>query len=120
MSGEEGPPPGEAADGSAPAPAWKVDEAESRESLLKPGERAGGKLVYVDEHGRRRRLPADMSTLTREERGAAVTALSSALGAPDPAYARLAAVERLTEMRAAGTVSEENFIRERRRLMGDG
>ena len=61
-----------------------------------------------------------LSTLTPEERRAAVAALSGALGAPDPDYARLAAVERLTELRAAGTLSEENFIRERRRLMGDG
>jgi hypothetical protein len=29
-------------------------------------------------------------------------------------------VERLTEMRAAGALSEEDFERERRRLMGGG
>lgn len=113
---EEGPRPDEA-DGE---PAWKVDKADSLARLRKAGERPGGRLVYVDENGNRRRLPADMAALTPDERRAAVAALSSALGAPDPDYARLAAVERLTEMRAAGTLSEEDYRRERRRLMGDG
>jgi len=54
-----------------------------------------------------------------EELRAKAAALSSALGAPDPDYARLAAVERLTELRAAGVVGEEDYKRERRRLMGD-
>lgn len=99
---------------------WKVDKEESLARLRKADDPHGGRLVYVDEDGRHRRLPADISTLTREERRAAANALSAALGAPDPDYARLAAVERLTEMRAAGTLSEENFNRERRRLMGDG
>ncbi len=117
---DEPTPRGEEGGGPDRDPVWKVDEAESKDRLVEPGERAGGKLVYVDEDGRRRRLPADMSTLTPAERRAATAALSSALGAPDPDYARLAAVERLTEMRAAGTLSEENYNRERRRLMGDG
>ena len=108
----------EAAGGPDREPAWKVDEAWSRARLLNSAAGPGGKLVYVDEHGRQRRLPADMSELTPEEVRAATGALSSALGAPEPDYARLAAVERLTEMRAAGTISEENFNRERRRLMG--
>jgi hypothetical protein len=116
---EQRSPGGEAADGPDREPVWKVDEAESVDRLLEPGEPPGGRLVYVDQHGRRRRLPADMSTLTPEELRAARAALSSASGAPDPGYARLAAVERLTEMRAAGTVSEENYKRERRRLLGD-
>lgn len=116
---EEGPPPGgEDAGGQDAKKSWKVDEAESLERLREAGDGPGGRLVYVDEQGRRRRLPADMSELSREERRAAVQALGSALGAPDPGYARLAAIERLTEMRAAGTVSEENYRRERRRLMG--
>ncbi len=113
---EKGQPPEEADD----EPAWKVDKADSLARLQKAGERPGGRLVYVDENGNRRRLPADLSVLTPQERRAAVAALSSALGAPDPDYARLAAVERLTEMRAAGTLSEEDYRRERRRLMGDG
>lgn len=116
---EEEPPRGEAAGESDRDRAWEVDPAESIARSLKPGERPGGRLVYVDEHGRRRRLPADMAELTPEERRAAAAGLSSALGAPDPGYARLAAVERLAELRAAGKVDEEDYKRERRRLMGD-
>jgi hypothetical protein len=115
-----GDPPGESAGGPDRKPAWKVDAAESLARSLEAGERPGGKLVYVDEHGRRRGLPAERGTLAPEELRAAADALSSALGAPDPDYARLAAVERLTEMRAAGALSEEDFERERRRLMGGG
>jgi len=117
---EDGRPREEAGGGRDRDPSWKVDEAQSRAHLDEADMGAGGRLVYVDEHGRRRRLPADMAELTPGEVRAAAGALSSALGAPDPDYARLAAVERLTEMRAAGTVSEENYKRERRRLMGDG
>jgi len=62
-------------------------------------------------------LRADRPERTSEELRAAATELSSALGA-DPDYAVVAALERLTEMRAAGTVSEENYNRERRRLSG--
>jgi len=116
---EEEPPRGEPAGGPDRKPAWKVDAAQSLARSLEPGERPGGRLVYVDEHGQRHLLPADMAQLTPEELRAATAALSSALGAPDPDYARLAAVERLTEMRAAGTLSEENYKRERRRLTGD-
>jgi len=54
-----------------------------------------------------------------EELRAAAAALSSALGAADHDYARVAAVERLTELRAAGAVGEDDYKRERRRLMGD-
>ena len=115
--GEEGPHGGESAGGPHGEPAWKVDEGESLGRLLKPDGAPGGMLVYVDERGRRHRLPPDMAELPPEELRAA---LGSALGAPDPDYARLAAVERLTEMRVAGTVGEEDYKRERRRLMGDG
>jgi len=113
------PPRDEAAGESDREPDWKVDKEESLARLRRAEEPPGGRLVYVDEQGRQRRLPADMSTLSLQERRAAVSALSGALGA-DPDYARLAAVERLTELRAAGKLSEENFIRERRRLMGEG
>lgn len=117
---QERPDPDESAEGPDPEPVWKVDREESLARAQEPDQPPGGRLVYVDEHGRRRRLPADMDELKPEELRAATGALSSALGAPDPDYARLAALERLTEMRAAGTVSEENYQRERRRLMGDG
>lgn len=56
---------------------------------------------------------------TSEELRAAAAELSSALGA-DPDYARVAAVERLTELRAAGAIGEEDYERERRRLMNLG
>ena len=117
---EDKPPGDEATDESDREPAWEVDKEVSLARLRRAEEPPGGRLVYVDEHGRRRRLPADLAELTPEERRAAVAALSRALGGPDPDDARLAAVERLTEMRAAGRVSEENFLRERRRLMGEG
>jgi len=115
---EQGPPHGERRAGSGGDGAWKVDKAASLARLEALRGRSGGKLVYQDEQGRLRRLPADMSSLTPEELRAAAAALSSALGAPDPDYARLAAVERLNEMRAAGTLSEESYERERRRLTG--
>ncbi len=117
---ENVPPRGESDGEPDRDPAWQVDKEESLDHLSKPGDPSGGKLIYVDQHGRRRRLPADMAALTPEDRRAAVAALSSALGAPDPGYARMAAVERLTEMRAAGTLGEEDYKRERRRLMGEG
>ncbi len=106
--------------------AWRVDVADSlaraREEAAAgvPPESGGGKLTYVDEHGNRRRLPEDMSELTPQEVRAATGALSSALGAPSPDYARVAAIERLTELRAGGAVSEEDFNREKRRLTGYG
>lgn len=54
------------------------------------------------------------------ERDARLAALSSALGAADPDYSRIAALERLAELRAAGAVSQEDYDRERRRLSGLG
>ena len=44
--------------------------------------------------------------------------LSRSLGRMPPDEQRIAAIERLTELRAAGKVSEENFIKEKRRLSG--
>ncbi|MDP1850194.1 MAG: hypothetical protein Q8K79_20575 [Solirubrobacteraceae bacterium] len=80
-----------------------------------PGPAAGGRVVYVDEHGQARRLPADLSELSPESRDAAIAAMSQALGAR-PDAARVAALERLTELRAAGRMSEEQYRRERRRI----
>ncbi len=107
-------------------PVWEVDQEMTRARLRReatsgagPGEAGGGRMIYTDQHGQRRRLPEDMSELTGPELGAAAAALSSELGGQSPDYARIAAVERLNEMRAAGTVSEENYIREKRRLLGD-
>ena len=77
---------------------------------------AGGRVVFQDENGQLRRLPADIGELTNEERDAAIAAMSHALGAPSPDNARMAAIERLTELRAAGRMTEEQFQKERRRL----
>lgn len=101
---------------------WRVDERATSDDVAAgpapplppaPGE---GRVVYVDENGRRRRLPADLSELSPEERDAAIAATSQALGAAPPDYARMAAIERLTELRAAGRMSEEQYHKERRRL----
>ncbi len=67
-----------------------------------------------------RRPPDDAEPRTPEELRAAAAAHFSSLGAPDPDYARMAAIERLTELRAAGTLSEENYKRERKRLSEGG
>ncbi len=123
--GKDEPPRGEDAGERDGKPVWEVDQEATRARLrveasrTGPGE-AGGKMIYADQHGKHRRLPADMSELTGAELGATAAALSSELGAPSPDYARIAAVERLNELRAAGAVSEENYIREKRRLLGGG
>jgi len=108
-------------------PVWEVDQEATRARLRReatsgtgPGEAGGGKMAYTDQHGDLRRLPADMGELTGPELGAAARALSQELGAPSPDYARIAAVERLNELHAAGAVSEENYNREKRRLLGGG
>ena len=46
--------------------------------------------------------------------------LSYSFGQMRPDEQRIAAIERLTELRAAGKVSEENFLKEKRRLSGQG
>ena len=53
---------------------------------------------------------------SREEIAEAANYLSHSLGQASPDDARMAAVERLTEMRAAGKISKEDFERERKRL----
>jgi hypothetical protein len=67
-----------------------------------------------------RRSSADARRSEVDQLSSAAADLSISLGGVAPQEARLAAVERLTEMRAEGRVSEEDFIRERRRLMGEG
>ena len=104
---------------------WRVDEnattadaVEARATPWDPSDPSagGGRVVFVDESGEQRRLPEDMSQLRPEERDAAIEGLSQALGAGPPDQARMAAIERLTELRAAGAISEEQFQKERRRL----
>ena len=103
---------------------WRVDEdatsADALEGRATPWDPSnpsgGGRVVFVDEDGEQRRLPDDMSQLRAEERDAAIAGMAQALGAGPPDQARMAAIERLTELRAAGKISEEQFHKERRRL----
>ena len=100
---------------------WRVDERATtdlaaNEAAPPASPQGAGRVVYVDENGQPRRLPADLSRLSTDERDAAIAAMSQALGAPAPDLARMAAIERLTELRAAGKMSEEQYHKERRRL----
>jgi hypothetical protein len=104
---------------------WRVDESATLDDLTTDGAGlappgGGGRVVFVDHEGRARRLPANLDELSREERDAALAAMSQALGGPPPDAARTAAIERLTELRAAGRLSEADFRRERKRLEGLG
>ena len=80
--------------------------------------------VGLDRFLRRRgRRPADarsVSGTSDEEVAGRAADLSYSLGQARPDEQRVAAVERLTELRAAGQVSEENFLKEKRRLLGEG
>ncbi len=49
--------------------------------------------------------------------GAAARALSQELGAASHDYARIAALERLAELRASGAMSQKDYDREKRRLL---
>jgi hypothetical protein len=101
---------------------WRVDESATTDGLMADPAQppavppAGGLTVFVDEDGRRHRLPADLTQLSAEQRDAALSAMSQALGQAPPDMARMAAIERLTELRAAGKISEEQFEKERTRL----
>jgi hypothetical protein len=119
------PEPGE--DRPAPPPEWRVDRSASRERLRnydpaaeRKGQRVGGWLIYTDEHGAQRRIPSEVGELSSAEIASAANALSSELGAAELSYATLAAIERLTELRSAGTISEETYLREKRRLQDFG
>lgn len=100
---------------------WRIDEdamaAEMTPDAPSLGEGPpGGRVVFRDQDGQPQRLPADLSRLTAEERNAAIAAMSHVLGAPAPGDARMAAIERLSELRAAGKITEEQFQKERRRI----
>ena len=124
---EEKPSDGEYVDPPASRPEWRVDRAASREHLRnydpveeRAGKRVGGWLIYTDEHGAQRRIPAEIGALSRAEIASAAAATSIELGGVDRDYAKIAALERLNELRSAGAVSEENYLREKRRLQGLG
>ncbi|MDQ3630588.1 MAG: SHOCT domain-containing protein [Actinomycetota bacterium] len=119
---EDRPNPGDE-EKAAATPDWRVDVAATRARLQNeaPEEATrGGRLVYTDEHGRRRRLPADVSELSPQEVMAAAKASSYELGAVEPSYVQIVAIERLNELRAAGAFSEEDYLREKRRILDLG
>lgn len=102
-------------------PEWRVDEAATSAEVTQDpapldAPPSQGRVVFEDEDGNHRRLPEDLSRLSTEQRDAALAAMSQALRAGPPDFARVAAIERLTEMHAAGRISEEQFEKERRRL----
>ena len=107
-------------------PVWKVEGEASMDSLTEqtsPSDaRADGEgmMIYTDEHGQRRRIPAERGALSSGELRAASAALRADLGAAPVDYARMAAIERLTELRASGKMSEEDFLREKKRLENYG
>jgi hypothetical protein len=121
-------PQGDTPDDGAAAkkPVWNVEGEKSMDSMLEepypsdPSSPEGGKIIFTDEQGRRRRLPAERGVLSSGELSAAADALHRDLGSPARDYARMAAVERLTELRAAGKMSEEDFLREKKRLENYG
>ena len=101
---------------------WRVDREATMDDLtadphapLRPPD-GRGRMVYVDEQGQRRRLPPNLDELSPRQRDAAIAALAQELGAAPADQARMAAIERLTELRAAGRISDEDYRRERRRL----
>lgn len=125
--GDDNPPRDEKEEGQpGQDPVWKVEGEESMDSLLEQSSTGDarpdgeGMMIYTDEHGRRRRIPAERGAWSGSELRGAAGALHRDLGAPPLDYARRAAIERLTELRAAGRMSEEEFLREKKRLENYG
>lgn len=120
--GDNDPPRDDKAAPPDADPIWKVEGEETMDSLVepdsstKPRAEGEGMMIYTDEHGRRRRIPAQRGVLSSGELRAASSALRADLGAAPVDYARTAAIERLTELRASGKMSEEDFLREKKRL----
>lgn len=106
-------------DPPADGPVWQVDPKATAAQLLGPGDGPGGRLLYVDERGRQRRLPADPGTLSGPELAAAARATSRALGGGGPSLAQRMALEHLDRLHAAGRFSDEDYQREKRRLLGE-
>ncbi len=107
-------------------PVWKVEGEESMDKLVEqtspsdPDAEGGGMMIFTDEHGRRRRIPTERGALSGGELRAAAQALHRDLGAAPADYARMAAIERLTELHASGKMSEADFLREKKRLENYG
>jgi len=108
-------------------PVWKVEGEESMDKMVEqktppsdPTYDGGGMMIFTDEHGRRRRIPAERGALSGGELRAAAKALNADLGGPTADYARVAVIERLTELHASGKMSDEDFLREKKRLENYG
>ena len=83
------------------------------ERFFRRGERGAGRWPADAESS-----PSEASDDEYDDLAARAADLSYSLGRARPDEQRIAAVERLTELRAAGKVSEENFLKEKRRLLG--
>lgn len=112
---------GEGAD-AGEEPVWKVEGEETMDKLQNqippssPRYDGGGMMIFTDEQGRRRRIPAERGQMGSVEMRAAAHALHRDLGAPAADYRMAAVMERLNELRASGRMSEEDYQREKRRL----
>lgn len=104
---------------AADGPTWRVDPESTAAQLLGPGDGPADRLLYVDERGRQRRLPAEPGTLSGPELAAAARATSRALGGGGPSLAQRMALEHLDGLHAAGRFGDADYDRERRRLLGD-
>jgi hypothetical protein len=106
----------------AEQPEWQVEGEKSMDSMLEqtpPSDASydgGGMMIFTDEHGQRRRIPAERGTMSGRDLGAAARALQRDLGAAPTDYAKVALLERLNELRASGRMSEEDFLKEKKRL----
>jgi hypothetical protein len=106
----------------AKQPEWQVEGEESMDSMLEqtpPSDASydgGGMMIFTDEHGQRRRIPAERGTMSGQDLGAAARALHRDLGQAPTDYANVALLERLNELRASGRMSEEDFLKEKKRL----
>jgi len=101
---------------------WGVDEGATSADMvddpapLDPRGGTEGRVVFRDEHGMPRRLPADLSRISHQHRDAALAAMGDALRAGPPNVAVQAALHRLREMRASGKMTEEQYQKEKTRL----
>ena len=101
---------------------WSVDEGATSADMvddpapLDPRGGTEGRVVFRDENGMPRRLPADLSRLSPHHRDAALAAMGNALRAGPPNVAVQAAIHMLKQKRAAGKITEEQFQKEKARL----
>ena len=125
MDTDDSPRPDEDA-GEEKDPVWKVEGEETMDKLQNqippssPRYDGGGMMIFTDEQGRRRRIPAERGQMSSPDMRAAANALQRDLGAPAADYRMAAVMERLNELRASGRMSEEDYEREKKRLQDLG